>query len=255
MVKTVFITGANGGFGSAIAQKFADNGWQLILQVRSQAKADDLIQTLPSSTQYHLCICDLTDRDAFDAALNTIPSQFTTIDTLVNNAGLALGLDPAHTCDINDWDTMIDVNIKALTYTTRQILPDMVERQAGHIINIGSTAGNYPYPGGNVYCATKSFVKQFSLCLRGDLHGTGVRVTNLEPGIAETNFSRVRFKNDNDKADAVYKNTTALQGEDIANAVYWATSCPPHMNINRMEIMPTVQSFAPHPIAQTHPDT
>jgi 3-hydroxy acid dehydrogenase/malonic semialdehyde reductase len=249
-VKTVFITGANGGFGAAMAQKFAHNGWQLILQVRTKDKADALISGLPDTTKYHLFICDLTDRAAIDKCLAHIPENFKNIDTLVNNAGLALGLDPAQTCDMHDWDTMVDVNIKALTYMTRQILPNMIERQSGHIINIGSTAGNYPYPGGNVYCATKAFVKQFSLCLRADLHGTHVRVTNMEPGIAETNFSRTRFKNNNDKADAVYDGTKALQANDVANAVFWATSCPPHMNINRMEIMPTVQSFAPHPIVR-----
>lgn len=242
------ITGSTGGFGAAMAQKFADNGWQIVLQARSQTKVDDLVKSLPTHAHTHIIMADMTDREALTDGFNNLPDNFKNIDVLINNAGLALGLDPADTCDINDWDMMIDVNAKALAFMTRLVLPNMKHRQSGHIVNIGSTAGNYPYPGGNVYCASKAFVKQLSLALRADLQGTNIRVSNIEPGMAETNFSKVRFKGDPDKAGAVYQNTKALQAEDIAEAVFWTVNCPAHMNVNRMEIMPTVQSFGPHPI-------
>ncbi|PCH99431.1 MAG: NAD(P)-dependent oxidoreductase [Alphaproteobacteria bacterium] len=250
--KTIMITGATGGFGTALAQKFASDGWSLILQARSADKAKTLIASLPSSTKYHVFMADVTDRDAVVSAFKNLPDDFKNIDVLVNNAGLALGLSPSHKCDMDDWDMMIDVNAKALTFMTRQVLPNMVDRAVGHIVNIGSTAGNYPYPGGNVYCASKAFVKQFSLALRADLHGTNVRVSNIEPGAAETNFSLVRFKGDKDKASSVYADTKMLSADDVADAIFWTVNCPPHMNVNRMEIMPTVQSFASHPIERSN---
>ena len=249
--KTIFITGATGGFGTALAKKFSQDGWNLILQVRSATKAQALIGALPTNAKFHILTADITDRDAVKQGIAALPDEFKTIDVLVNNAGLALGLEPAQRCDMDDWDMMIDVNAKALAFMTHEILPDMVKRQSGHIINIGSTAGNYPYPGGNVYCASKAFVKQFSLALRADLHGTQVRVSNIEPGPAETNFSAVRFKGDDEKAQSVYANTKMLSADDVAEAIFWTVNCPPHMNINRMEIMPTVQSFAAHPIARS----
>lgn len=182
----------------------------------------------------------MRDIPAMEEALAGLPAP----DVLVNNAGLALGLEPAQRADIADCDEIIATNISGLAHITREILPHMVARQSGHIINIGSIAGTYPYPGGNVYGATKAFVHQFSLNLRADLHGTNIRVTNIEPGLAETNFSRTRFKGDIEKADAVYAGTTPLTGDDIAEAVFWTASLPPHVNINTMEIMPTGQSFA-----------
>lgn len=165
---------------------------------------------------------------------------------MVNNAGLALGLEPAHKANIDDWDTMIDTNAKGLVNMTRAILPDMVERNVGHIINIGSTAANWPYAGGNVYGATKAFVKQFSLGLRADLHGTRVRVSDIEPGlVGGTEFSNVRFKGDNERVGKTYENANALSAVDIAEAVYWVATLPAHVNINTIEMMPVSQSFAP----------
>lgn len=176
----------------------------------------------------------------FDA----IPEEYSKIDILVNNAGLALGLEPAHQADLTDWNRMVDTNIKGLYLMTRKILPGMVERKSGHIINIGSIAGNYAYPGGNAYGATKAFVKQFSRNLRADLLGTQVRVTNIEPGLAETEFSLVRFHGDKDKADNVYKGANPLTAEDIAESVLWAAEQPQHVNINSIELMPTSQAWA-----------
>jgi len=260
MSRTIFITGATGGFGQAFAQKFwvmKDIGgapYNFILHGRDEAKIDHVISTLPDLAPHqrlHKMVADLTNTTDLQAALDAIPQEFKDIDLLINNAGLALGLEPAHRTDLKDWHTMIDVNDKALVTITHHVLPQMVERQSGHIINIASTAANYPYPGGNVYCASKAFVKHFSLALRADLHGSGVRVTSLEPGMAETNFSVLRFKGDEAQAKKVYEGMTPLSGEDVANAAHFVFSQAPHVNINRMEIMPTAQSFAAHPIART----
>lgn len=237
--KTILITGVTGGFGSAIARRFGAAGWNLVLHARNAERLDAIMQTItaPSITPI---IFDMRDDAAMTASLAALPP----LDVLVNNAGLALGLEPAHRADLQDWDEMIDTNIRSLTHMTRFVLPGMVERKTGHIINIGSVAGSYPYAGGNVYGATKAFVRQFSLNLRADLHGTNIRVTDIEPGLAETNFSRARFKGDDAKAAAVYAGTTPLNGDDIAEAVFWTATLPAHMNINTMEIMPTSQSFA-----------
>ena len=239
MAGTILITGVTGGFGSAIARRFAAAGWNLILHGRNAEKLDAVIAMIdaPSITPI---LFDMRDDDVMRDAVAKIP----VIDVLVNNAGLALGLEPAQRAELSDWDEMIDTNIRALTHMTRLVLPGMVERQAGHVINIGSIAGTYPYPGGNVYGATKAFVRQFSLNLRADLHGTKIRVTDIEPGLAETNFSLARFKGDAEKAKAVYAGVTPLNGGDIAEAVFWAATLPPHVNINTMEIMPVAQSFA-----------
>ena len=181
-------------------------------------------------------------------AVRELPDHFSAIDLLINNAGLALGQDPFYEQPHEDYETMMDVNCRGLIHLTRLILPHMTKRRRGHIINIGSTAGNYPYPGGHVYCASKAFVKQFSLSLRADLQGTNVRVTNIEPGMVATQFSQVRFKGDAERADKVYKDTSPLTAEDIAESVCWAACMPEHVNINRLELMPTVQSFAGHPV-------
>ena len=179
-----------------------------------------------------------------------LPVEFAEIDLLVNNAGLALGLNPAQQADLDDWDQMIDTNCKGLTYCTRAILPGMVARGRGHVINLGSVAGSYPYPGGNVYGGTKAFVHQFSLNLRSDLHGTGVRVTSVEPGMADTEFSLVRFGGDQAQADDVYTGMQPLTADDIAEAIYWAATQPQHVNVNRIELMATDQSFAPFQVAR-----
>jgi 3-hydroxy acid dehydrogenase/malonic semialdehyde reductase len=189
---------------------------------------------------------DVRDRAAVQDVVAGLPAEFAEIDVLVNNAGLAKGLNPAQEADLDDWEEMIDTNCKGLVYCTRTILPGMVERRRGHVVNLGSVAGTYPYPGGNVYGATKAFVHQFSLNLRSDLHGTGIRVTSIEPGLSgETEFSTVRFGGDQGKADAVYAGMQPLVPADIAEAVYWVVSQPAHVNINTIEMMPVTQSFAP----------
>jgi 3-hydroxy acid dehydrogenase/malonic semialdehyde reductase len=259
MQKTIFITGATGGFGTAFAHKF----WHLkdadgrphnfILHGRDKERLGKLIDNLPAQVEtqdIYPMVADLTDMDDLQSALAKIPDEFSRIELLINNAGLALGTDPAHKSSLEDWHTMIDVNDKALVTITHHVMPQMIERNQGHIINIASTAGNYPYPGGNVYCASKAFVKQFSLALRGDTQGTNVRVTSLEPGVAETNFSVLRFKGDAEKAASVYDGMTPLSGEDVANAAHFIFTQPAHVNVNRMEIMPTAQSFGPHPISR-----
>lgn len=237
---TVLITGATGDFGTAFARRFGALGCNLILHGRSQEKLDQLAATF--LTPVHTTCFDIKDRAAMEQSVATIPSQFQHIDLLINNAGGALGLDKAQDSSLNDWDEMVNINVLGLIRMTRLVLGGMTARKHGHIINIGSTAGNYPYPGGHVYCASKAFVKQFSLSLRSDLQGTNVRVTNIEPGMVQTQFSLVRFKGDKDKADAVYANTSPLLPADVAKSVVWAATLPPHVNINRIEMMPTTQS-------------
>ena len=241
--KIVMITGATGGFGEAFARKFAAAGCKLILTSRKTDKLDALVATL--KVPVHKIIVDIRDRKAIEAAFAAIPSEFRAIDLLINNAGGALGLEPAQEAILDDWQNMIESNDLGLVVCTHCVLPDMVKRKTGHIINIGSVAGNYPYPGGSVYCAVKAFVKQFSLSLRGDLISTGVRVTNIEPGMVETPFSLNRFKGDADKATKVYENANALTADDVAESVFWAATLPPRVNINRIELMPTTQSTGP----------
>ena len=240
------ITGATGDFGRAFARRFADAGAKLVLHGRNEEKLRALQDEWGG--QSHLLVFDVTDKEATIEQIEAIPPEFSDIDLLINNAGGAFGLDKAHESDLEDWEAMIEMNDKALVRITRLILPGMVERKKGHIINIGSTAGNYPYPGGNVYCASKAFVKQFSLALRADLLGTNVRVTNIEPGQVETQFSFARFKGDAEKAKAIYDGTVNITADDIAESVFWAATLPERMNINRMEIMPTTQSFGTLPV-------
>lgn len=247
MKKTILITGASAGFGEACARKYGDPGNRLILAARRLEKLEVLQQELPG-TECHLLQLDVRDRNAVAEMLNGLPTSFREIDILINNAGLALGLEPAHEADLDKWENMVDTNIKGLIYCTRQILPGMVKRQRGHIVNIGSVAGSTPYPGGNVYGATKAFVKQFSNNLRADLLGTPIRVTNIEPGLAETEFSIVRFNGDTERAAEVYKGTQPLTAQDIAETIHWVTSLPSHININSMEIMPVCQTWAPFAI-------
>jgi 3-hydroxy acid dehydrogenase / malonic semialdehyde reductase len=241
---TAFVTGASNGFGAAIVRRFAAEGVRVVALARRQDRLAGLAAELGDSV---LPVrLDVRDRAAVQDVVGGLPAEFAEIDVLVNNAGLAKGLNPAQEADLDDWEEMIDTNCKGLVYCTRTILPGMVERHRGHVVNLGSVAGTYPYPGGNVYGATKAFVRQFSLNLRSDLHGTGVRVTSVEPGLSgETEFSTVRFGGDQGKADAVYAGTQPLVPADIAEAVYWVVSQPAHVNINAIEMMPVTQSFAP----------
>lgn len=243
MNNTILITGATSGFGKACAVRFAKEGWRLILAARRHDRLSDLQKQLKGETPTHIIALDVRDQKAVAGELLSLPDNFSNIDVLVNNAGLALGLEPAHKSELSDWDTMVDTNIKGLMYCTRAVLPGMVQRNRGHVVNIGSIAGDWPYPGGNVYGATKAFVKQFSRNLRADLFGTAVRVTNIEPGMAESEFSIVRFKGDTEKAAKVYEGTRPITPEDLAEMIYWVVSLPSHININRLEVMPTCQTW------------
>ena len=244
-MKTIMITGATSGFGEASARLFAKNGWKLILTGRRQQRLNALQNELGGADKVHCCCFNVSDRQAVENAFQSLPEPFSNIDVLLNNAGLALGLESADEAVLDDWEQMVDTNIKGLMYCTRTVLPKMKQRGQGYIINIGSIAGNWPYPGGNVYCASKAFVKQFSLALRADLLGSGIRVTNIEPGNAETEFSMVRFKSDEDRANSVYNKTEALTANDIADTVFWLVSSPAHMNVTTIEIMPTQQATGP----------
>jgi 3-hydroxy acid dehydrogenase/malonic semialdehyde reductase len=241
----VLVTGGTAGFGLAIARRFAADGASIIAVGRRQEKLDALATELGAGRVHKLAL-DVADRKAVEAALAGLPAAFAAIDVLVNNAGLARGLEPAQAADLDDWDAMVDTNVKGLMYMTRAVLPGMVARNSGHVVNIGSTAGEWPYPGGNVYGATKAFVRQFSLNLRADLFGTRVRVTDIEPGlVGGTEFSSVRFKGDDAKAAGIYAGTEPLTPEDIADAVHWVATRPPRVNVNTLQVMPVVQSFAP----------
>lgn len=240
---TIFVTGATAGFGAACARRFAKDGARLVLCGRRADRLAALKAEL-TAVPVHTIVLDVRDRDAVARAFAGLPAEFAAPDVLVNSAGLALGLEPAQRADLDDWDTMVDTNIKGLMYCTRAALPGMVERRRGHIINLGSVAGNYPYPGGNAYGGTKAFVEQFSLNLRADLLGSGVRVTNIEPGMCETEFSVVRFKGDTDKAHGVYEGLTPLSADDIAECIHWVAALPAHVNINILEVMPVDQAFS-----------
>lgn len=244
MTKTIVITGATSGFGRACAEIFAADGWQLVLCGRRRERLLELEEKLGKAAVHCACF-DVRRLAEVEAMAAGLPENFSSVDVLLNSAGLALGLNPAQTADLDDWERMVDTNIKGLFYMTRLLLPKMVERKQGHIINIGSVAGTWPYPGGNTYGATKAFVAQFSNNLRCDLHGSGVRVTNIEPGLAETEFSVVRFRGDQAKADAVYAGTKPLTAQDIAEIVFWTAGRPAHVNINRIEVMPVCQSWSP----------
>ena len=240
----VFITGATAGFGAAMARTFVRNGHQVIISGR---RADRLQALAAELGQAALpLLLDVTDKVSINTALDSIPAAWQTIDVLINNAGLALNVAPAHEASLEDWDTMIATNISGLVAMTRALLPAMVARGSGTIINLGSVAGDTPYPGGNVYGATKAFVEQFTLNLRADLAGTGVRATNLAPGLCGgTEFSNVRLKGNDEAAAKVYEGTQPLTAEDIAETAYWIATLPPHVNINRIEMMPTCQGYGP----------
>lgn len=240
---TIFITGATSGIGAATARRFGKAGARVVATGRRQDRLQVLKEEL--GDRVHVTSLDVQDKADINRCLGELPADFSAVDVLVNNAGLALGLEPAQEAVMEDWTTMIDTNIKGLLYATRALLPGMVERDRGHVINIGSVAGSYPYPGGNVYGASKAFVKQFSLNLRADLLGKNVRITNIEPGMAETEFSEVRFKGNVEQSSKVYEGLQPMTAEDIAEAVFWVSTLPRHVNINRLEMMPVMQAFAP----------
>jgi 3-hydroxy acid dehydrogenase/malonic semialdehyde reductase len=244
MVKTVLVTGATAGFGQAIARRFVRDGHRVIATGRRVERLEALRAELgPSLLAFAL---DVTEASAVAGLPGSLPAAWQEIDVLVNNAGLALGVGPAQSTRLDDWETMIATNVGGLMRMTHALLPGMVERDRGHIVNVSSTAARYPYPGGNVYGASKAFVTQLSANLKADLVGTGVRITDLEPGlVGGSEFSRVRFGGDAEKAAAVYAGTTPLSPDDIAEAVAWVVGLPAHVNINRLEMMPTCQGPGP----------
>lgn len=244
MNKTILITGASSGIGEGCARKFASQGARLILNSRSADKLTALAEELKEKydAECYVMPFDVCNRESAAAALNALPQEWKSIDVLVNNAGLAIGVDKEYEGNLDEWDVVIDTNVKALLSMTRLVVPGMVERGRGHIINIGSIAGDAAYPGGSVYCATKAAVKALSDGLRIDLVDTPLRVTNIKPGLVETNFSVVRFRGDKQKADNVYRGIKPLNGDDIAEVVYFAASAPEHMQVAEILVMPTYQA-------------
>ena len=239
----VFVTGASAGFGAAITRSFVKGGHRVVATARRKDRLDALAAELGDAL---LALeLDVRDADAVAAVPGALPAGFAEVDVLVNNAGLALGLEPAHQASLADWQTMIDTNCTGLVQVTRAFLPGMVARNRGHVFNLGSAAGRWPYAGGNVYGATKAFVRQFSLNLRADLLGTALRVTDIEPGLCGgTEFSNVRFHGDDESAAKVYADMKPLAAADIADSIYWIATRPAHVNINMIELMPVAQSFA-----------
>jgi serine 3-dehydrogenase len=249
MTGTILITGATAGIGAASARRFASAGWKVIATGRRQERLDALVAEL-GAEKVHPVLLDVRDEAAVEAALGALPEPFRGIDVLLNNAGLALGTAPAQQGDIAAWRTVIDTNVTAVVVLTRLLLPTLIERK-GAILNLSSVAATYPYPGGNVYGATKAFVSQFSLNLRSDLHGTGVRVTAIEPGMIETEFTLVRTGGDKAASDALYKGMNPMTAEDLAETLFWIATLPPHININTIELMPVSQSFAGFQVARS----
>jgi 3-hydroxy acid dehydrogenase / malonic semialdehyde reductase len=247
--RVALVTGATSGFGLATAEAFVRAGARVIATGRRRERLEKLASAHPGAI--HPVVLDLQDRAAIPVALGGLPAAFSEIDVLVNNAGLALGLEPAQRASLEEWDTMIETNCRALVTVTRVVLPGMVARNRGHVVAVGSVAAQYPYPGGNVYGATKAFVRQFMLNLKADLVGTAVRTTNIAPGMAgETEFSLVRFGGDSARAAKVYDGLTPLRPEDVAEAILWAVALPPHVNVNAIELMPVQQGFSPFTYAR-----
>ncbi len=239
---TVVVTGASSGIGRACAEAFAAAGARLVLCARREERLRDLADRLP--TEVHPVAVDVRDRAAVDAAFASLPPAWRDVDVLVNNAGLAVGLAPLQDGNPADWDVTIDTNVKGLLYVTRAVVPAMVARGAGHVVNIGSIAGREAYPGGAVYCATKAAVDRITRALRMDLLGTGVRVSTVDPGLVETEFSVVRFSGDRERADAVYEGMTPLTPDDVAEAVVWVADRPPHVQVAEVVLLPTDQASA-----------
>ncbi len=242
------VTGATSGFGLACAEAFLRAGARVIATGRREERLRELAARHPG--RIHPLVLDVQDRAAVEKGVRGLPADWAAVDVLVNNAGLALGLEPAQRASLDEWDTMIATNCRGLVTMTRAVLPGMVERNRGHVVNVGSVAGEYPYPGGNVYGATKAFVRQFTLNLRADLLGTCVRATVIEPGMAVTEFSLVRFGGDAARATKVYEGVTPLTSEDVANAILWCVALPAHVNVNVLELMPVQQAFSAFAIAR-----
>lgn len=247
MTGTILITGATSGFGQATARLFCENGWKVIGTGRRMERLNELKAEFGAN---FLGLCfDITDETAMQEALDSLPADWAKIDVLVNNAGLALGTAPAPQTKLSDWKTMIDTNITALVTITDKLLPTLIDTK-GVVVNLASIASTWPYPGGNVYGGTKAFLRQFSLGLRADLHGKGVRVTSIEPGLCESEFTLVRTGGSQEAYDSLYKGANALQPEDIANTIYWVANLPKHMNINSLEVMPVSQAWGGWQIAR-----
>ena len=238
----VLITGATSGIGTACARVFAQAGAKLILAARRQERLDQLADELSKLASVHLLQLDVCDRSSVESALSTLPASWSYVDILINNAGLSRGLDKLHEASFQDWEEMIDTNIKGLLYLTRFVVPGMVTRGRGHVVNLGSTAGHQTYPGGNVYCATKAAVRVISEGLKQDLLGTPVRVSSVDPGLVETEFSNVRFRGDTERAKQVYQGLTPLTPADVADVVFFCVTRPPHVNISEVLLMPTDQA-------------
>ena len=246
-MKTAFVTGATAGIGQATVRALVASGWRCVATGRRKERLDALVAEL-GADKLHAAVFDVRDTDALDAALAALPDGFREIDLLVNNAGLAAGLSNAQDADLANWQTMIDTNVTAMVTVTRKLLPGLIERK-GAIIAIGSVAGSYIYPGGNVYAGSKAFANHFTLALRADLHGTGVRVTSIEPGMVETEFTLVRTGSQ-DASDKLYAGVNPMTAEDIATTIRWIAELPPHLNINRLELMPVNQDFAGFRVAR-----
>ena len=249
MTWTAFVTGATAGIGEATVRTMVASGWRCIATGRRKERLDALVEEL-GADKVHAAAFDVRDIEAMEAVLAALPEPFAGIDLLVNNAGLARGLAPAQEASLDDWQTMIDTNVTAMVVLTRKLLPTLIERK-GAIIAIGSVAGNYVYPGGNVYAGSKAFANHFTLALRADLHGTGVRVTSIEPGMVETEFTLVRTGSQ-DASDDLYRGANPMTGQDIADMIKWVAELPPHLNINRLEPMPVNQDFAGFRVAREH---
>lgn len=241
-MKTALITGATSGIGRATARRFAEEGFRLILCGRRQERLIELQKELSGKTQLHIEQFDVRDKSKVFDKLSDLPPDFSKIDILVNNAGNAHGLDPIHEGKIDDWEAMLDINVKGLLYVSKAVMPGMIERKSGHIVNIGSIAGKEVYPNGNVYCASKHAVDAISKSLRIDLNQYGIRVSEINPGLVETEFSIVRFKGDKEKAGKVYQGYQALKPEDIADLIYFVVSRPFHVNIADVIVLPTAQA-------------
>ncbi|MEO1920341.1 SDR family NAD(P)-dependent oxidoreductase [Blastomonas marina] len=247
MTKTAFVSGATAGIGKATVEALVKAGWRCVATGRRKERLDALVAEL-GADKVHPCVFDVRDGEAMDAAIAALPAEFAGIDLLVNNAGLAQGLAPAQEADLDDWQTMIDTNVSAMVRLTRKLLPGLIERK-GAIVTIGSVAGSYIYPGGNVYAGSKAFANHFTLALRADLHGTGVRVTCIEPGMVETEFTMVRTGSQQ-ASDDLYRGADPMTAEDIGDTVLWIAELPPHLNINRIELMPVTQDFAGFRVAR-----
>jgi serine 3-dehydrogenase len=248
MSSTILITGATAGIGAAAARRFAGEGWRVVATGRRRERLDALVAEL-GADKIHPVVLDIRDEAAVAAAVEGLPEDFRAVDVLLNNAGLALGTAPAQEGEVSEWRTVIETNVIGLVAITRALLPVLIERK-GAILNLSSVAATYPYRGGNVYAGSKAFVRQFSLNLRSDLHGTGVRVTSIEPGMVETEFTIVRTGGDREASDQLYRGMKPMTAEDIADSLYWIATRPPHLNVNTIELMPVSQSFAGFQVAR-----